>query len=123
MFYHLTNEISSILLEIQFRIYLFLDFSWQPNQRLYLYASHGLVCLSDAKGCVLLCSDTGQTKGQVQYPKYQRILPELQSLSENTSPYAQTGFSVWSIQLFSRHLTLVHDIERVSPVIVDILKF
>lgn len=97
---------------------------WHPKQRLYLYASHGLVWLSDAKGCVLLNQESGLVKGQLKYPHYQRILPELDSLTEDTSPYAQTGYSIWSIRMFnSRSLTVVHDIERCSPTIVDILKF
>ena len=101
-----------------------LGIPWHPKQRLYLYASHGLVWLSDAKGCVLLNQESGLAKGQLKYPHYQRILPELDSLSEDTSPYAQTGYSIWSIRMYNfRSLTVVHDIERCSPVIVDILKF
>merc|ERR1711988_1844744 len=101
-----------------------LGIPWHPKQRLYLYASHGLVWLSDAKGCVLLNQESGLVKGQLKYPHYQRILPELDSLTEDTSPYAQTGYSIWSIRMFnSRSLTVVHDIERCSPTIVDILKF
>ena len=101
-----------------------LGIPWHPKQRLYLYASHGLVWLSDAKGCVLLNQESGLVKGQLKYPHYQRILPELDSLSEDTSPYAQTGYSIWSIRMYNfRSLTVVHDIERCSPVIVDILKF
>ena len=93
-----------------------LGIPWHPKQRLYLYASHGLVWLSDAKGCVLLNQESGLAKGQLKYPHYQRILPELDSLTEDTSPYAQTGYSIWSIRMFnSRSLTVVHDIERCSP--------
>ena len=100
-----------------------LGIPWHPKQRLYLYASHGLVWLSDAKGCVLLNQESGLVKGQLKYPHYQRILPELDSLSEDTSPYAQTGYSIWSIRMYNfRSLTVVHDIERCSPIIV-ILKF
>ena len=97
--------------------------SLHPKQRLYLYASHGLVYLSDAEGCVLLDQESGLVKGHTKYPYYQRLLPELDSLSEDTSPYAQTGYSIWSIRMYSKFLTVVHDIERCSPVIVDIVKF
>ena len=43
--------------------------------------------------------------------------------TEDTSPCAQTGYSIWSIGLYnSRSLTvLVHDIERCSSVNLEVL--
>jgi hypothetical protein len=92
------------------------------DQRLYLHASHGLVWLSDANGCSLFHQDTGCEFGYLPYPAYVRELPELESTHEDTSPYAQTGFSIWGIHcLLANRLLIVHDIERCSPVIVDVL--
>ena len=94
------------------------------TQRLYLYASHGLVWLSSAKGCRLVDQETGHEKGPgLQYPSYQRQLPELDSLNEDTSPYAQTGFSIWDIKCVQNRLLIVHDIERCAPVVFDVIHF
>ena len=89
------------------------------EQRLYLYASHGCVWLSDAQGCLLVDQEKGCFRGHLRYPKYDRQLPELESLHEDTSPYAQTGFSIWDIQMSGNILRVVHDIERCCPVILD----
>ena len=90
------------------------------TQRLFLYASHGCVWLSDAQGCLLVDQEKGLCRGHYySYPKYTRQLPELESLHEDTSPYAQTGFSVWHIQAAKNALYIVHDIERCSPVVLD----
>ena len=89
------------------------------QQRLFLYASHGCVWLSDAQGCLLVDQEKGLVRGHYSYPKYTRQLPELESLHEDTSPYAQTGFSIWHIQAVKNVLYIVHDIERCSPVILD----
>ena len=93
------------------------------DQRLFLYASHGLVWLSNAVGCLLLDCSNGREMGTLRYPDYSRVLPELESLNEDTSPYAQTGFSVWSVAFSSKDsIMIVHDIERCSPTIADRIK-
>lgn len=97
--------------------------SQMQNQRLYLYASHGLVWLSSAHGCFLLDQENGREFSYISYPKYNRILPELESLDENTSPYAQTGFSIWDMSVVKNQILITHDIERCAPVVHDWIKF
>ena len=38
--------------------------------------------------------NTYQVQPSIFYPNYERHLPELDVLNEDTSPYAQTGFSI-----------------------------
>lgn len=113
---------------------LSLDLLWQlaidshfpplvSMQRLYLYASHGLVWLSSAQGCLLLDQEDRRKHGFIAYPKYERQLPELESLDENTSPYAQTGFSIWDMMVVKNQILIVHDIERCAPVVHDWIQF
>ena len=93
-------------------------------QRLYLYASHGLVWLSSAKGCWIVNQETGHEIGPgLIYPNYERHLPELDILNEDTSPYAQTGFSIWDIKCVENRVLIVHDIERCAPVVFDAIHF
>ena len=80
--------------------------------------------LSSAKGCRLVDQENGREKSPgLQYPSYQRHLPELDSLNEDTSPYAQTGFSIWDIKCVQNRLFIVHDIERCAPVVFDVIHF
>ncbi len=91
------------------------------STRLSLYTAFGYVALFDAKRMVFLHRDSGHCQGHVDYD-FERVLPELESVSEHTSPYAQTGFCIWDLQCFQDGLTIVHDVERCSPTIVDVIR-
>ena len=76
------------------------------------------------KGCWLVDQDSGcQVGPSLFYPNYERHLPELDVLNEDTSPYAQTGFSIWDIKCVQNRILIVHDIERCAPVIFDAIQF
>ena len=71
--------------------------------------------------------------GSITYPEYERAIPEIYWEDENTSPYAQTGNSVWEIgsnivKYFDASknkqpfIIIVHDIERCTPTAADIIK-
>ena len=76
------------------------------------------------KGCWLVDQDSGcQVGPSLFYPNYERHLPELDVLNEDTSPYAQTGFSIWDIKCVQNQILIVHDIERCAPVIYDAIQF
>ena len=64
-----------------------------------------------------------QVQHVIFYPNYERHLPELDVLNEDTSPYAQTGFSIWDIKCVQNQILIVHDIERCAPVIFDAIQF
>ena len=64
-----------------------------------------------------------QAKPGIFYPNYECHLPELDVLNEDTSPYAQTGFSIWDIKCVQNRILIVHDIERCAPVIFDAIQF
>ena len=89
------------------------------EQRLFLFASHGCAWLSSATRVLLFDQEKGYSRGHFTFAAITRKLPELESISENTSPYAQTGFSIWQVFVSGNILLIVHDIERCSPVIVD----
>ena len=96
-------------------------FGLRGEQRLFLHCLFGLFAVSDASGLALFDRETGLFRGHRPYDKYEKILPELESISEDTSPYAQTGHSIWDLGRFSNGFVIVHDIERTSPTIVDIV--
>ena len=55
------------------------------------------------------------------YHNYKRTFDELISSEADTSPYAQTGISVWDIAAFKDTVLITHDIERFSPLIFDVV--
>lgn len=92
-------------------------------QRFYLYASHGCLWLNTAQFSTLLHQENGCELAKIDFPAYRKVLPELESQSEDTSPYAQTGYSIWDIKTTTNRIFLVHDIERCAPVIFDTIEF
>ncbi len=85
-----------------------------------MHASHGHLWISSADEILLLDQDCGpKSKSILVYPPKRRVLPELPAMSEDTSPYAQTGYSIYSIQCVKNNLMVVHDIERCAPVLAD----
>ena len=98
------------------------------NDRYYLHCDFDLVWLSDSKCSAFLSATSGKPIGSLVYPPYERVIPEISSFNEDTSPYAQTGISVWEIgSSIAENCTgqpfivIVHDIERCNPVAADIL--
>ena len=103
------------------------------DDRLYLHCDFDLVWLSDSKQSILLSTNNGTMIGSITYPEYERAIPEIYWEDENTSPYAQTGNSVWEIgsnivKYFDASknkqpfIIIVHDIERCTPIAADIIK-
>ena len=64
-----------------------------------------------------------QVQHGIFYPNYECHLPEFEVLNDDTSPYAQTGFSIWDIKCVQNRILIVHDIERCAPVIFDVIQF
>ena len=103
------------------------------DDRLYLHCDLDLVWLSDSKRSILLSTNSGTPIGSIIYPNYKRAIPEIYWEDENTSPYAQTGNSVWEIgsnivkcfettEKKNPFIIIVHDIERCTPVAADLIK-
>ena len=84
-----------------------------------------MISFMDApKGCWLVDQDSGcQVGPSLFYPNYERHLPELDVLNEDTSPYTQTGFSIWDIKYVQNRTLIDHDIKRCAPVIFDAIQF
>ena len=114
----------------------------------------GKILISDAKKVVIYSMETGQSIKTINYYKYRRMSSEIERgrkfihliiykyelfgisilADPDTSPYAQTGISVWDLQRLSGHgsnvnvdndevgemFVVVHDIERLNPIICDI---
>lgn len=114
----------------------------------------GKILISDAKKVVVYSMETGQSIKTINYYKYRRMSSEIERgrkfihliiykyelfgisilADPDTSPYAQTGISVWDLQRLSCHgsnvnvdndevgemFVVVHDIERLNPIICDI---
>ena len=114
----------------------------------------GKILISDAKKVVVYSMETGQSIKTINYYKYRRMSSEIERSRKfihliiykyvlfgisiladpDTSPYAQTGISVWDLQRLSGHgsnvnvdndeagemFVVVHDIERLNPIICDI---
>ena len=102
------------------------------DDRLYLHCDLDLVWLSDSKRSILLSTNSGTPIGSIIYPNYKRAIPEIYWEDENTSPYAQTGNSVWEIgsnivkyfdttEKKNPFIIIVHDIERCTPVAADLI--
>ena len=102
------------------------------DDRYYLHCDFDLVWLSDSRQSALLSTKSGQLIGVLVYPTYEKIIPEINWGDENTSPYAQTGNSVWEIgtSICKRFINkseehpfmvIVHDIERCNPIAADVL--
>ena len=102
------------------------------EDRYYLHCDFDLVWISDSKQSVLLPIDNGTIIGSITYPAYEKTIPEISWPDEDTSPYAQTGNSVWEIgsnigKYFINKpkerpfIVIIHDIERCNPVAADIL--
>ena len=106
--------------------------SLDHNDRYYLHCDFDLVWLSDSKRTVFLSMTSGRVIGNLVYPAYEKVIPEISWLDEDTSPYAQTGNSVWEIgsniatKYFRKEgqqpfIVIVHDIERCNPIAADVL--
>jgi len=93
------------------------------GERLYLSPMFNHLFVSDAKKAVVYDLTSGQIKTIVHYPKYRRQSKELDSQTPDTSAYAQTGVSVWELSRVGDKLVVVHDVERVNPVIADFVDF
>ena len=110
------------------------------EERLYLSPMFGHILISDARKVVVYSLSSGRVLNTIHYHKYKRLSKELDrgrltltrthtelqvrySASADTSPYAQTGVSIWDLRwmrLGERNvLVVVHDIERINPNIVD----
>ena len=107
--------------------------SLSRDDRYYLHCDLDLVWLSDSKQSVLLSVNSGKPVGNLTYPGYEKAIPEISWHDEDTSPYAQTGNSVWEIgSRIGKHfiinkecqpyIVIVHDIERCNPVAADVLR-
>ena len=103
------------------------------DDRFYLHCEYDLVWLSDSKQSIFLSTTSGTQLGCITYPKYERAIPEIYWEDEDTSPYSQTGNSVWeigskSIRCFEPpqnkypFIIIIHDIERCNPVAADIIR-
>ena len=103
------------------------------DDRFYLHCDLDLVWLSDSKQSVLLSTNSGTPIGCITYPKYERTVSEICWEDEDTSPYSQTGNSVWEIgsksigrvdssQNKQPFIIIIHDIERSNPVAADIIR-
>jgi len=87
--------------------------------RFFLSPMFGNIFVSDARKAFVYCASTGHKVTVLQFPLYKRISKEMEV--GETSPYAQTGFSVWDIRRIGDSICIVHDIERVNPVIADFI--
>ena len=107
--------------------------SLSRDDRYYLHCDFDLVWLSDSRKSVLLSVNSGKPVGILRYPEYEKAISEISWHDEDTSPYAQTGNSVWEIgSHIGRHfianpdkqpfIVVVHDIERCNPVAADVLR-
>ena len=108
--------------------------SLSRDDRYYLHCDFDLVWLSDSTKSVLLSVNSGKPVGILTYPEYEKAISEISWHDEDTSPYAQTGNSVWEIgSRIGKHfvinpecqpyIVVVHDIERCNPVGADVLRF
>ena len=107
--------------------------SLNHDDRYYLHCDFDLVWLSDSKGVIFLSLTSGKQIGNLVYPSFEKVIPEICWLDEDSSPYAQTGNSVWEIGSYiatkcirnqkqqQPFIVIVHDIERCNPVAADIL--
>ena len=106
--------------------------SLNHGDRYYLHCDFDLVWISDSRQSVLLSSASGKPIGYLTYPEYEKTVPEISWQDEDTSPYAQTGNSVWEIgsrmgKYFinnpqkSPFIVIIHDIERCNPIAADLL--
>jgi len=93
------------------------------GERLYLSPMFNHLFVSDAKKTVVYDLATGKIKNIVHYPKYKRQSKELDSHDPHTSAYAQTGVSIWDLRRMGDRVVVVHDVERVNPVIADFINF
>merc|ERR1712059_141619 len=78
--------------------------------RFYLAPLFGKVIVSDARKATVYCLDSGRLLNIVTYPKYKRLSTEM-GQTEDTSPYAQTGYSVWDLKRVGDRLVVIHDVE------------
>jgi len=91
------------------------------GERLYLAPMLHNLLLSSARGATVYGLRTGEVKAVIHYPRYKRQSRELESGDPQVSPYAQTGFSVWELRRLGDRVAVVHDMERVNPVLLDLI--
>ena len=89
--------------------------------RIFLYLNFGLLWISTSTKCGLVSLENGRLLKVMNYQNYKRAFDELISSEADTSPYAQTGISVWDIAAFKDTVLITHDIERFSPLIFDVV--
>jgi hypothetical protein len=91
------------------------------SERLYLSPMFNHLFVSDARKCAVYSLRTGTLVSTLHYPRYRRLSKELESADPEVSAYSQTGLSVWELRRVGGRMVVVHDIERVNPVIADIV--
>ena len=117
-----------------------------PNERLYLAPMFGKLLVSGARRAEVYSLEHGVSLNTVNYYKYKRMSREIEKgISHDsddsanvktvlmigdpeTSPYAQTGVSVWDLRRLTtrtegeqlERLVVVHDVERLNPLVCDV---
>ena len=100
--------------------------------RFYLNPMFGKIFVSDAKKCSIYSIKDGQLLKEMKYYKYKRLNKEHDSGDPDISVYAQTGVSIWELKRqlskdengkIKEKLVVVHDIERMNPLTLDIYTF
>ena len=88
--------------------------------RLFLYCDMDLLWISVADSCSIMSLETGKIIRSLDFVPYKRWSKEITSSCVDTSPYSQTGQSVWAIsRLTDGRVIIVHDIERFAPVLFE----